>query len=94
MPTPDYKPPTSAEELLERCAAGGAGDPLAHCLLVATRRSRSPRMSSICANADRRSSAISCASTFGSGRFALSSRDSSRSHVRSRLTLSRAMISS
>ena len=55
---------------------------------------RSPRMSSICPRAERRSSAISCASTCGSGRVAESSRLSSRSQVRSRLTLSRASSSS
>src|SRR5262245_8658406 len=60
----------------------------------AARRSRSPRMSSIWPSADRRSSAISWARMFGSGRFALSSRLSSRSQNRSRLTLSRATISS
>lgn len=60
----------------------------------ATRCSKSPSTSSICPSADRRSSAISCASKCGSGRLAESSRLSSRSQKMSRLTLSRATISS
>lgn len=61
--------------------------PLARC-------SRSPRMSSIWPSAALRSSAISCASRCGSGRLAESSKLSSRSQKTSRLTLSRARISS
>jgi hypothetical protein len=51
---------------------------------------RSPRISSICPRALRRSSAISAAITSGSGRFSASRRLSSLSQKRSRLHLSRA----
>jgi hypothetical protein len=51
-------------------------------------------MSSICPSAERRSSAISWASTCGSGRVAESSRLSSRSQKMSSEHLSRATISS
>jgi hypothetical protein len=46
------------------------------------RCSRSPGTSSICASAERRSSAISCASRWGSGRFAESSKLSSKARGR------------
>lgn len=59
-----------------------------------TRACKSAKMSTICSRLARRSVAISSASTCGSGRFAESSRLSSRSQKMSRLALSRAMISS
>ncbi len=62
--------------------------------LTSSRARRSSSTSSICSSAARRSSAISSARTSGSGRLAESSRLSSRSQKRSRLTLSRATSSS
>jgi hypothetical protein len=84
MPRPSRVFPHLTQMSIALCAGANQGD------LVR-------RLSAISANAlsaDSRSSAISCASTSGGGKFSESSSDSSRSQERSRLTLSRWISSS